>query len=108
MKKIILIILLSFSLISCKTNYITCFIGNEFVSKEIISNSETDFLFKRIESKSLLKIIEENMKNNNSDTNVVKLISKSSKIILSIGLFDLLKCVCLEEGKLIFNYKTSI
>ena len=53
MKKIILIILLSFSLLSCKTSSITSFIGNEFISKEIISLCNTDFLFKKIESKSL-------------------------------------------------------
>ena len=96
MKKIILIILLSFSLLSCKTSSITSFIGNEFISKEIISLCNTDFLFKKIESKSLLKIIEENMENNDSNTKISKIISNSNRIILSIGLFDLLKCCFLD------------
>lgn len=108
MKKIILIILLSFSLLSCKTSSITSFIGNEFISKEIISLCNTDFLFKKIESKSLLKIIEENMENNDSNTKISKIISNSNRIILSIGLFDLLKCVYLEEDKLKFEFKLSI
>ncbi len=108
MKKIILIILLSFSLLSCKTSSITSFIGNEFISKEIISLCNTDFLFKKIESKSLLKIIEEDMENNDSNTKISKIISNSNRIILSIGLFDLLKCVYLEEDKLKFEFKLSI
>lgn len=108
MKKIILAILLSFSLLSCKTSSITSFIGNEFISKEIISLCNTDFLFKKIESKSLLKIIEEDMENNDSNTKISKIISNSNRIILSIGLFDLLKCVYLEEDKLKFEFKLSI
>lgn len=108
MKKIILIIFFSISLLSCSYNKITSFIGNEFISNEILSSYNTDFSFKKIESKSLLKIIDEDMINQSSNVSIRNVIAKSNKIILSIGLFDLLKCVYLEEDKLKFNFKLSI
>ena len=108
MKKIIIIIFFSISLLSCSYNKITSFIGNEFISNEILSSYNTDFYFKKLESKSLLKIIDEDMTNQNSKLSIRNIIAKSNKIILSIGLFDLLKCVYLEEDKLKFNFKLSI
>ena len=108
MKKIILIIFFSISLLSCSYNKMTSFIGNEFISNEILSSYNTDFSFKKIESKSLLKIIEEDMTNQSNNVSIRNIIAKSNKIILSIGLFDLLKCVYLEEDKLKFNFKLSI
>ena len=108
MKKIILIIFFSILLLSCSYNKITSFIGNEFISNEILSSFNTDFYFKKLESKSLLKIIDEDMTNQNSKLSIRNIIAKSNKIILSIGLFDLLKCVYLEEDKLKFNFKLSI
>lgn len=108
MKKIIIIIFFSISLLSCSYNKITSFIGNEFISNEMLSAYNTDFYFKKIESKSLLKIIEEDMTNQSSKLSIRNIIRKSDRIILSIGLFDLLKCVYLEEDKLKFNFKLSI
>lgn len=108
MKKIILTIFFSILLLSCSYNKITSFIGNEFISNEILSSYNTDFSFKKIESKSLLKIIDEDMINQSNNVSIRNIIAKSNKIILSIGLFDLLKCVYLEEDKLKFNFKLSI
>lgn len=108
--KRILIFLCFFAicLFSCNNNHK----GIAFIGYEIVNISEEEynqeFLFKKIESKTLLKLIDNDGKNESTKTRISTIFKKSKTLFLSIGYYDLMKNVELKNGNLSFNFRNSI
>ena len=109
MKLIKFILLCSLLLIGCSASNTTSFIGvvnNEnFASFDDVDYT---FSFSKLESKELLKIINENYYSHNRNVNVSKLIKNTDKLLLSCGLYDLFKNVSLIDGNLSLKNDTSL
>lgn len=101
-------LILSLFLCSCSRRESVDFIGNSIGNFDL---SETkcnrDFALSKVDSKTLLHLIESDGYAYDSQKKVGKTIKNSRKIFLSVGMYDLLKNVGLESGNLVFNYHSS-
>ena len=95
------------STLSCSQDKKTVFLGT---FPFIISMDEdyVDFTFDKIESKSLLKLIGDNAYSFELKKDIKSLISKADNLILSIGLFDLLKGIYYENSSIRYQYLPSV
>lgn len=109
MKIIKFLLLISFLLIGCSSPKVTSFIGainNDVFS--LFDDVDYTFSFNKMESKELLKILDEDYYSHNKDINVSKLIKNSNKVFLSCGLYDLYKNVSLIDGNLTLKNDTTL
>ena len=105
--KLILIFLLVLPLIACFNSKQTMFLGIfPFFANEY--QNCVDFSFERIESKTMLKLIDDNAYSFERKKDINSLIKKSDTLILSIGMFDLLKGVYYDDGEQKYQYIPSL
>ena len=108
MKKIIIFIFCLCSLSSCSSKpKLDTFIGHKIANVEIEKMNCT-FSFSKIDSNDLDKITCENAYSLKENIKFNSLIKKTSRLYLSIGLFDLLKGVYLDSYELKYQFSSSV
>lgn len=108
MKKIIIFIFCLCSLSSCSSKpKLDTFIGHKIANVEIEKMNCT-FSFSQIDSNDLDKITCENAYSLKENIKFNSLIKKTSRLYLSIGLFDLLKGVYLDSYELKYQFSSSV
>lgn len=102
------LLILSLFLCSCSRRENVDFLGNSIGNLDL-SDTEIglDFALRKIDSKTLLHLIESNGYSYDSRKKIGDTIRKSRKLFLSVGMYDLLKNVGLENGDLVFRYHSS-
>lgn len=105
--KLLFVFLLILPLSSCLRVSQTMFLGIfPFNVKEY--EEYIDFTFDKIESKTMLKLIGDNAYSFERKKDIKSLIKKCNQIVLSIGIFDLLKGVYFENGEQRYKYLPSL
>ena len=105
--KLLFVFLLILPLSSCLSISQTMFLGIfPFNVKEY--EECIDFTFDKIESKTMLKLIGDNAYSFERKKDIKSLIKKCNQIVLSIGIFDLLKGVYFENGEQHYKYLPSL
>lgn len=107
MKKILILLILVLPLFSCKTQRINSFIGSQILNMHF-NELNCDFLVEHIESKSLLKMVNQNAYSQKEKININSLLKKTDILYVSIGEYDLLKNVSLIDKELVVSENQSL
>ena len=96
-----LIFLFVLGITSCKNDSI-CLVGDHFVLS-LIEKGDTAFLFNKLTSQKLFYLLDKDATALSSNKTISSSIKNSNKIVMSVGLFDIIPCFDFSSKSILVN-----